>query len=254
MPRPRGVQCTASPQALALCCDATLCSLVTSAGMPHRRAVHTAGMATLAAEGRKHTTYSEPRRAFVRSSVSALFGHPSPCGPAAWARKWSGMLSVAVQHAIGGTALGAPWLLPGRRSGKNRPWIKSWRWRSRSAPAACQCAEEGAHGATVDKVLFGLEEKQGPHSPNFAKEKQSFPGAGCRDGKSQLSMTPCHLQLHVSEHPSLYRWVVRTPNRPAVATCCDRMLSRNHWNVKPGLTIAIGTNVEFTLTITLHNL
>ena len=46
------------------------------------------------------------------------------------------MLSVAVQHAIGGTALGAPWLLP-----------KFWRWRSRSAPAACQCAEHGAHGA-----------------------------------------------------------------------------------------------------------
>ena len=50
------------------------------------------------------------------------------------------MLSVAVQQ-------GAPWLLPRRRSGKNRPWIKFWRWRSRSAPAACQCVEHGAHGA-----------------------------------------------------------------------------------------------------------
>ena len=52
---------------------------------------------------------------FLSSSVSALSGRPPAlraCASVAWARRWWGMLSVAVQHAIGGTALGEPWLLP----------------------------------------------------------------------------------------------------------------------------------------------
>ena len=54
---------------------------------------------------------------FVSSSVSTRSGRPHPPlgarASAAWARRWWGMLSVAVQHAIGGTAQ----LL----SGANRP-------------------------------------------------------------------------------------------------------------------------------------
>ena len=51
----------ASPQGLALGCDATLVSTVTSEGVPHPRAEHTAGVALLAAERRKHATYPELR-------------------------------------------------------------------------------------------------------------------------------------------------------------------------------------------------
>ena len=128
----------ASPQGLALCCDATLVSPVTSEGVPHPRAEHTAGVALLTAERRKHATYPELRlgggqrlcvlatevggrwsrdahelvRQLVR--VRALRAPPAlrACASAAWPRRSWGMLSVAVQHAIGGTALGAPWLLP----------------------------------------------------------------------------------------------------------------------------------------------
>ena len=61
---------------------------------------------------------------FVSSSVSALSGRPPAlraCASAAWARRWWGMLSVAVQHAIGGTAQGAPWLLPRAAVGQEPP-------------------------------------------------------------------------------------------------------------------------------------
>ena len=88
--------------------------------MPHPRAERTAGVALLTAERRKHATYPELRLGgdkgcaswsrgpggagtrmslFVSSSVSALSGRLPPS-----------LLSVAVQHAIGGAALGAPWL------------------------------------------------------------------------------------------------------------------------------------------------
>ena len=51
----------ASPQGLALCCDATLVSPVTSEGVPHPRAEHTAGVAQLTAEKCKHATYPAVR-------------------------------------------------------------------------------------------------------------------------------------------------------------------------------------------------
>ena len=56
-----GVLACASPQGLALCCDATLVSSVTSEGVPHPRAEHTAGVALLTAERRKHATYPDLR-------------------------------------------------------------------------------------------------------------------------------------------------------------------------------------------------
>ena len=46
---------------LALCCDATLVSPVTSEGVPHPSAEHSAGVALLTAERRKHATYPELR-------------------------------------------------------------------------------------------------------------------------------------------------------------------------------------------------
>ena len=72
-------------------------SPVTSEGVPHPRAEHTAGVALLTAERRKHATYPELRLGgdkgcaswllkpgagvFVSSSVSALSGRPPPSGP-----------------------------------------------------------------------------------------------------------------------------------------------------------------------------
>ena len=80
----------ASPQRLALCCDATLVSRVTSEGVPHPRAEHTAGVALLAAERRKHATWGGQRLCVLAAEVGGR-----------WRRD---------AHEFVGTALGAPWL------------------------------------------------------------------------------------------------------------------------------------------------
>ena len=126
----------ASPQGLALCCDATLVSPITGASA-HPRADHTPGIALRMAESRKRATYPELQRgggqrlfvlavevggrwnddsqALVRQlvRVRALRAPPAlrAAASSAWTRRWWGMLSTAVQHAVGGTALGAPWLV-----------------------------------------------------------------------------------------------------------------------------------------------
>ena len=45
--------------------------------------------------------------------VRALRAPPAlrAAASSAWTRRWWGMMSTAVQHAVGGTALGAPWLV-----------------------------------------------------------------------------------------------------------------------------------------------
>ena len=89
------------------------------------------------AESRKRATYPELQRggghrllvlavevggrwnadsqALVRQlvRVRALRAPPAlrAAASTAWTRRWWGMLSTAVQHAVGGTALGAPWLV-----------------------------------------------------------------------------------------------------------------------------------------------
>ena len=128
----------ASPLGLALCCDATLVSPITGTSTPHPRAEHTPGIALRMAESRKRATYPELQRgggqrlfvlavevggrwnadsqALVRQlvRVRALRAPPAlrAAASTAWTRRWwRGMLSTAVQHAVGGTALGAPWLV-----------------------------------------------------------------------------------------------------------------------------------------------
>ena len=127
----------ASPLGLALCCDATLVSPITGTSTPHPRAEHTPGIALRTAESRKRATYPELQRdgshrlfvlavevggrwnadsqALVRqlARVRALRAPPAlrAAASTAWTRRWWGMLSTAVQHAVGGTALGAPWLV-----------------------------------------------------------------------------------------------------------------------------------------------
>ena len=132
-PPDRASRCAATPRLLAL-------SRARACRTPAER---TAGVALLTAERRKHATYPELRlgggqrlcvlasggrwsrdaHELVRQLVRALRAPPAlrACASAAWARRWWGMLSVAVQRSAG--------------------------QRSRSAPAACQRAEHGAHGA-----------------------------------------------------------------------------------------------------------
>ena len=127
----------ASPLGLALCCDATLVNPITGTSTPHPRAEHTPGIALRVAESRKRATYPELQRggghrffvlavevggrwnadsqALVRQlvRVRALRAPPAlrAAASTAWTRRWWGMLSTAVQHAVGGTVLGAPWLV-----------------------------------------------------------------------------------------------------------------------------------------------
>ena len=116
--------------------------LRTGKGVPHPRAAFTPGVALRTAENRKHVTYPELRRGgaqrlcilaaevggrwnadahelvrqLVRgSSARALRAAAS----SAWARRWWGMLSFVVQHAVGGTALSAP--LPAALQTSSRP-------------------------------------------------------------------------------------------------------------------------------------
>ena len=120
----------------ALCCDATLVSLLTRTGHPQPCAAVVDGAALKIAERRKRATYpelerggpqklvvlgsevggrwNEQARRFVQDLVR-LKGHRAPpalraAGSGAWARRWWSMLSVAVQQAVASTALGGPWM------------------------------------------------------------------------------------------------------------------------------------------------
>ena len=59
--------------------------------------------------------WNDDSQALVRQlvRVRALRAPPAlrAAASSAWTRRWWGMLSTAVQHAVGGTALGAPWLV-----------------------------------------------------------------------------------------------------------------------------------------------
>ena len=140
--------CTAQqPQKIALCCDATLVSPITGANAPHPRADHTPGIALRMAASRKRATYPELQRgggqrlfvlavevggrwnadsqALVRQFVwvRALRAPPPlrAAASSAWTRRWWGTLSTAVQHAVGGTALGTEWLVSKGAAGC-APW------------------------------------------------------------------------------------------------------------------------------------
>ena len=119
----------------ALCCDATLVSLLTRTGHPQPCAVQVDGAALQVAERRKQAAYPELTRGgpqtllvlgseiggrwstgagrFVRDLVRlrAQRAPPAVRGAAAsaWARRWWSALSVAVQLAAASTALGRPW-------------------------------------------------------------------------------------------------------------------------------------------------
>ena len=118
----------------ALCCDATLVSPLTRSGT-QPRASEEDGAALRVAERRKRATYPEllaqgPQRLLVLGSeiggrwndealglvrdlarCRSLRGPPAVRRPAAqgWQRRWWAQLSVAVQQAVGSTALGRAW-------------------------------------------------------------------------------------------------------------------------------------------------
>ena len=161
----------ASSQSLALCCDATLVSPVTSEAVPHPRAEHTAGVALLirsfALGGGQRLCvlatdvggqWSRDAHELVRQLVRVrALRAPAlrACASAAWARRWWGILSVAVQHAAHRGCF------PGERSGKNRPWIKFWRWRPQPPANALSMVFTARSTArcTGHKLLLGARKK-----------------------------------------------------------------------------------------------
>ena len=122
----------ATPLGLALCCDATLVSPLTRTGLPQPCAAETDGAALRVAERRKRAAYPElarggPQRLvvlgaevggrwnggalrFVRDLLRLRACRAPPtvrqAAAAGWARRWWSVLSVAVQAAVGTTALG----------------------------------------------------------------------------------------------------------------------------------------------------
>ena len=116
----------------ALCCDATMVSPLTREGEPHPRAATSDGASLRHAERRKLAAYPElcvpgPQRLLVLGNevggrwndqardflrtLTRLRGCRAPaavrCSVASgWARRWWGLLSVAVQVAVAETALG----------------------------------------------------------------------------------------------------------------------------------------------------
>ena len=126
----------------ALCCDATLVSPLTRAGRPVPGADVRDGAALAAARRRKHARYPEllrggPQRLVVLAAeVGGRWGEecqrfvrqllrlrvqraPATLRATAaqgWARRWWGLLSVAVQRAVASTALGV-WTM---RKGKGK--------------------------------------------------------------------------------------------------------------------------------------
>ena len=125
----------ATPQGGALCCDATLVSPLTRAGAPHAGAATTSGTALRTAERRKRHAYPELLRGgaqqllvlasevggrwnadaltLVQQLVRLRAQRAPPAvrasASAAWSRRWWSALSVAVQQAVGSTALGQAW-------------------------------------------------------------------------------------------------------------------------------------------------
>ena len=120
----------------ALCCDATLVSPLTRAGdHPQPRGDTDDGAALQVAERRKQTAYPEltcggPQRLvvlgaevggrwnaqalrFLRDLVHLRAQRAPPAVRAAaasgWPRRWQGIISIAVQQAVAGTALGRAW-------------------------------------------------------------------------------------------------------------------------------------------------
>ena len=127
----------ATPGGEALCCDATLVSPLTRAGRPVPGADLRDGAVLAAARRRKHARYPEllrggPQRLVVLAAeVGGRWGEecqrfvrqllrlrvqraPATLRATAaqgWARRWWGLLSVAVQRAVASTALGV-WTMP----------------------------------------------------------------------------------------------------------------------------------------------
>ena len=116
----------------ALCCDATMVSPLTREGEPHPRAAAYDGASLRHAERRKQAAYPElcgpgPQRLLVLGNevggrwndqardflrtLTRLRGCRAPAAVrrsavSGWARRWWGLLSVAVQVAVAETALG----------------------------------------------------------------------------------------------------------------------------------------------------
>ena len=174
----------ASPQGLALCCDATLVSPITGANAPHPRADHTPGIALRMAASRKRATYPELQRgggqrlfvlavevggrwnadsqALVRQFVwvRALRAPPPlrAAASSAWTRRWWGTLSTAVQHAVGGTALRTEWLVSKGAAGC-APALDHVLALAEPAPAA---------------LSVGLAHHVGPHHRHLTPHSRSF--------------------------------------------------------------------------------
>ena len=166
-PRPRGlVVYGASPQRLALCCDATLVSPITGASTPHPRADHTAGIALRMAESRKRATYPELQRGGGQRLSSLLWRSEgagtltrrrlsdSSSGSGLSVRRRPSELPPPMPGRVGGgaccrlqcsTLLAArPWehrgWSPKAPLGASLPWTTCWRSLSQLARAASRCA------------------------------------------------------------------------------------------------------------------
>ena len=129
----------ATPLGGALCCDATLVSPLTRDGEAHPGAAAQDGVVLRTAYRRKQATYPELATGGAQElcvlgcevggrwdadavklvqRLVALRAHRAPPAvrapaKAAWARRWWSLLSVAVQQAVGHTALGRARALPG---------------------------------------------------------------------------------------------------------------------------------------------
>ena len=158
-----------SPRREALCCDATLVSPLTRSGAPQPRASEEDGAALRVAERRKRATYPEllaqgPQRLLVLGSevsgrwndealglvrdlarCRSLRAPPAVRRPAAqgWQRRWWAQLSsVAVQQAVGSTALGRAWPAAPQGACPSRRWSTCSGSPRMRARAACPCAAE----------------------------------------------------------------------------------------------------------------
>ena len=151
----------ATPMGIALCCDATLVSPLTRTGQPQPCAADTDGAALRVAERRKQAAYPEltgggPQRLVVLGSevggrwnggalrfmrdmvrIRACRAPPTVRRAAAsgWARRWWSIVSVAVQQAVGTTALGRTW--PSASTAADEPAPPPpGAWAARPKPAA----------------------------------------------------------------------------------------------------------------------
>ena len=154
-PRPEVRRCAAMPRSLALCDRRRLSP---SAGRfhprrdsAHRRKPQTRHLPRAATRrSRRSPTTLRPgcggRNADARELVQqlvrvrALRAPPAlrAAASSAWARRWWGMLSTAVQHADGGTARGCS---PAALQTSSRPSTTSSRLRSRAGRVASRSGE-----------------------------------------------------------------------------------------------------------------